>query len=50
LDGNARRDRRTDAALVELGWTVLRFWEHDEPEQVADVICSTLARLRAGGA
>ena len=26
---NVERDRRTDMALVESGWTVLRFWEHD---------------------
>lgn len=48
LDGNALRDRRTDAALKELGWTVLRFWEHENPADVADEICWTLAALRAG--
>ena len=28
LDGNVERDRRTDNALREAGWTVLRLWEH----------------------
>ncbi len=28
LDGNISRDARTNAALVEAGWSVLRFWEH----------------------
>lgn len=46
LDGNMRRDRRIDAELIELGWTVLRFWEHEEPDRVANDICLTLERIR----
>lgn len=26
---NRERDAETDAALIEAGWTPLRFWEHD---------------------
>jgi DNA mismatch endonuclease (patch repair protein) len=26
---NQERDRTADAALVEAGWTVLRFWDQD---------------------
>lgn len=29
LDANTTRDRRTDSALEERGWTVLRLWEHE---------------------
>jgi len=29
------RDRRNDAALAEAGWTVIRIWEHDDPEAAA---------------
>lgn len=47
LDANVRRDRRTDAELTERGWTVMRFWEHEEPTTVADAICSLLNQLRA---
>jgi DNA mismatch endonuclease (patch repair protein) len=47
LDGNIRRDRRTDLQLTDRGWTVLRFWEHERPDEVADTICNTLAELRA---
>ena len=36
------RDRRTDAVLTGLGWQVLRFWEHEDPDAVADVICAAL--------
>lgn len=49
LDGNVERDRRTDVELTELGWTVLRFWEHEQPDVVADEICATLKALRTAG-
>ena len=38
IDGNRRRDRETDACLAEAGWIVLRHWEHEAPEGVADQI------------
>lgn len=34
LDANRRRDVRTSRALRARGWTVLRFWEHDDAERV----------------
>jgi len=46
LDGNVRRDRRTDAELKSRGWTVLRFWEHEDAAGVSDEICSVLEELR----
>jgi DNA mismatch endonuclease (patch repair protein) len=46
LDANIQRDRRTDAELAARGWTVLRFWEHEEPSAVADAICARLSELR----
>ncbi|KAA0115095.1 very short patch repair endonuclease [Mycolicibacterium sp. P9-22] len=49
LDENVRRDRRTDAELTSRGWTVLRYWEHEEPETVAAVIYRTLSDLRPSG-
>ena len=38
LDANIERDRRSDAELQARGWRVLRFWEHEDPTCVADVI------------
>jgi DNA mismatch endonuclease (patch repair protein) len=38
LEANRERDRRTNAELAEQGWVCLTFWEHEEPERVADVI------------
>lgn len=48
LDGNIARDRRTDAELRRRGWTVLRFWEHEEPSAVADQIVA-VRDLRQNG-
>jgi DNA mismatch endonuclease, patch repair protein len=42
LRRNIERDRETDAHLRNLGWTVLRFWEHEEPITVVDRIERTV--------
>ncbi|RWA19964.1 DUF559 domain-containing protein [Mycolicibacterium brumae] len=42
-----QRDRRTDQELATRGWTVLRFWEHEDPESVADAICAHIALIRS---
>lgn len=41
ITSNRARDEDTNRLLEELGWTVLRFWEHDE------VSASALAVRRA---
>ena len=38
IAGNIERDAETTAYLQESGWTVLRFWEHEDPETVADLV------------
>jgi DNA mismatch endonuclease (patch repair protein) len=48
LAANTARDRRADAVLTALGWRVLRFWEHEDPDEVTDAICAELNRIRAG--
>ncbi|MFB8175159.1 very short patch repair endonuclease [Streptomyces sp. NPDC055966] len=35
LDKNMARDLETTEHLRAAGWTVLRFWEHESPEDVA---------------
>lgn len=48
LDTNRIRDRNTERRLHRDGWVVLRFWEHDDPTQVAQQIAETVgARTRA---
>ena len=44
LRRNVERDRENDAALEATGWTVLRFWEHEDPEDVAATIISAIRR------
>ncbi|WP_046302046.1 very short patch repair endonuclease [Mycobacterium sp. UM_Kg27] len=38
LARNIERDRETDAYLAEIGWTVVRIWEHEDPECAADFV------------
>jgi DNA mismatch endonuclease (patch repair protein) len=42
LQRNIDRDKRNDAALADAGWTVVRAWEHEEPEAVADRVTKAL--------
>ncbi|TCM39652.1 T/G mismatch-specific endonuclease [Kribbella sp. VKM Ac-2568] len=46
IGANQTRDRHTDGMLRAAGWTVLRFWEHEKPELVADQIAETVGQLR----
>jgi DNA mismatch endonuclease (patch repair protein) len=41
---NAARDAAVVEQLTELGWTVLRFWEHEPAEDVVARICAELGR------
>lgn len=38
LEANRVRDAATTALLTDRGWTVLRFWEHEEASAVADTV------------
>jgi DNA mismatch endonuclease (patch repair protein) len=46
LRGNVERDRRQTSTLTEMGWLVLRFWEHDihrRMDAVVQLIANALA-------
>ena len=43
---NRERDADTDRRLGEAGWTVLRFWEHEEPAAVAERIVAAVREAR----
>jgi DNA mismatch endonuclease (patch repair protein) len=49
LNANVARDRRADAALRNHGWTVLRFWEHENPAAVAEFVEGMLRSQMADG-
>ncbi|WP_191133925.1 very short patch repair endonuclease [Streptomyces sp. col6] len=46
LDRNMARDAETTAHLVAEGWTVLRFWEHQAPVQVAEEVAEVVDRKK----
>jgi DNA mismatch endonuclease (patch repair protein) len=48
LAENVKRDRRTDASLTARGWTVVRVWEHEGPEDAAARIQATVERVQSG--
>lgn len=47
IEANRARDISTTAHLVEDDWLVLRFWEHEDPEVVAEEIISAWKSRRA---
>ena len=49
IDGNVERDRDTDRRLMEAGWTVLRYWEHEPVEAVADDLYAAVTERRNAG-
>lgn len=47
LARNIERDRETDLALGDAHWTVLRYWEHEDPEDVAHKLAAVVQRAMA---
>lgn len=46
LARNVTRDRLVDAALVAAHWQVLRAWEHEDAEKIADrVECAYVTQI-----
>jgi len=45
LRRNVARDADTTSQLRSAGWTVLRFWEHEEPDYVAATVVAAVRRL-----
>jgi DNA (cytosine-5)-methyltransferase 1 len=47
IDANKARDLDTDAQLANAGWTVVRVWEHEDPEVAAKAIAEVVLAKRA---
>jgi DNA mismatch endonuclease (patch repair protein) len=43
---NVERDRRSDELLAAAGWVVIRGWEHEPPEEIADRVAEAVVRRR----
>lgn len=47
IAGNRARDADTNGRLLAAEWTVMRFWEHEPPTEVASAIEAVVAERRA---
>lgn len=43
IEANRQRDVDTNERLIAAGWTVVRVWEHEDPEAAADRIKAALS-------
>jgi DNA mismatch endonuclease (patch repair protein) len=48
ISRNVERDREVDHALTDVGWLVLRFWEHDDLTEACEAIENAIRRRRTG--
>jgi DNA mismatch endonuclease (patch repair protein) len=46
LARNVERDRAVDTALRDGGWTVVRIWEHEAPEDAAEAVLAVVGSIR----
>jgi DNA mismatch endonuclease (patch repair protein) len=49
LRRNVVRDRAVDRSLADEGWSVLRAWEHEDPDRVATRVGRALAEASDSG-
>ena len=45
IEANQLRDADTNERLRSIGWTVLRFWSHESPVEVARVVANMVAMI-----
>ena len=48
IKANRLRDADTNLRLSDMGWTVLRFWEHEPPIEAVETIAQTVVMAKAG--
>ncbi|MEF8709537.1 MAG: very short patch repair endonuclease [Candidatus Accumulibacter propinquus] len=47
IEANRMKDADTNSRLHSIGWTVLRFWEHESPIEAAKTVAQTVAMARS---
>jgi DNA mismatch endonuclease (patch repair protein) len=45
LRANVVRDRKSDQMLLELGWQVIRIWEHEDVDRAANRILNAVLKM-----
>jgi DNA mismatch endonuclease (patch repair protein) len=50
LEKNRERDQETSELLERAGWLCLRFWEHEEPDQVVHAVEAAVRQRRQASA
>lgn len=50
IERTRQRDLDTTSILISRGWTVLRFWEHQSPDEVASEVAQAVEARRRRGA
>jgi DNA mismatch endonuclease, patch repair protein len=48
LRANTQRDRQSDRLLQDLGWRVVRVWEHENPADAAQRVLSSVSAALGG--
>ncbi len=46
IETNRLRDADTNSRLRKIGWTVLRFWEHESPIEASDRVAKAVAMAK----
>ena len=46
IETNRLRDADTNSRLLNAGWMVLRFWEHQSPIEAAETVAQTVAMAK----
>ena len=46
LEANRLRDADTNSRLLDVGWLVLRFWEHESPIEATEAVVQTAVMAR----
>lgn len=49
LSRNVDRDREVDRRLRQLGWEVVRVWEHEQPDRAAEQVAAVWRRRLGDG-
>lgn len=47
IETNRLRDADTNSRLQKIGWTVLRFWEHESPIEASDRVAKAVTMAKA---